>query len=147
MRKDIVLILGARSDIGKAVMHRFAKAGYDIELAARNADSLDKEKLDKRETLFIECYNHDILNLEKPTETVLYKVAINKKWKLMLPNNDLVVRNFKDPQENYYGFYSNQIQLFDMENDPNEQNNLVKQYPEIVNKMRSQIDNWWQPLD
>ena len=46
MRKDIVLILGARSDIGKAVMHRFAKAGYDIELAARNADSLDKEKLD-----------------------------------------------------------------------------------------------------
>ena len=65
----------------------------------------------------------------------------------MLPNNDLVVRNFKDPQENYYGFYSNQIQLFDMENDPNERNNLVKQYPEIVNKMRSQIDNWWQPLD
>ena len=108
---------------------------------------LDKEKLNKRETLFIECYNHDILNLEKPTETVLYKVAINKKWKLILPNNDLVVRNFKDPQENYYGFYSNQIQLFDMENDPNEQNNLVKQYPEIANRMRGQIDNWWQPLD
>lgn len=40
MRKGSVLILGARSDIAMAVAHRFAKAGYDIQLAARNADGL-----------------------------------------------------------------------------------------------------------
>ena len=106
---------------------------------------LDNEKLEKRQTLFIECYNHDILNVEKPTETVLYKVALNKKWKLMVPNTDLVIRDFTDPRSNYYGFYSNQIQLFDLEQDPQEEINLAKRYPEIVAEMISQIDEWWQP--
>jgi decaprenylphospho-beta-D-erythro-pentofuranosid-2-ulose 2-reductase len=38
-----VLILGARSDIAMAVAHRFAKAGYNIQLAARGAESLDAD--------------------------------------------------------------------------------------------------------
>ena len=108
---------------------------------------LDKKKSDKRETLFIECYNHDILNVEKPSETVLYKIALNQKWKLMLPNTKMVVKSFGTPQEQYYGYYSNEPQLFDLENDPDEQNNLADQYPEIVSKMSHQIGEWWQPLD
>ena len=107
---------------------------------------LNNEKLEQRQTLFIECYNHDILNVEKPSETVLYKVALNKKWKLMVPNKDLVIRDFTDPKSNYYGFYSNQIQLFDLERDPEEQQNLAKKYPEIVAEMSSQINEWWQPI-
>lgn len=106
---------------------------------------MKKEKIENRETIFVECYNHDILNVEKPTETILYKVALNKKWKLMVPNQDLVIRDFTDPQENYYGFYSNQIQLFDLDQDPNEKVNLALKYPEIVVKMNQQIDEWWQP--
>ena len=108
---------------------------------------LDKEKLNEREIVFIECYNHDILNVEKPSETVLYKVALNKKWKLMVPNSELVIREFTEPQEHYYGFYSNQIQLFDLVNDPEEQVNLAKEHPEIVAKMNGEIDHWWQPKD
>ena len=63
----------------------------------------------------------------------------------MVPNQDLVIRDFTDPQENYYGFYSNQIQLFDLDQDPNEKVNLALKYPEIVEKMNQQIDQWWQP--
>ena len=106
---------------------------------------MEKEKIENRETIFVECYNHDILNVEKPTETILYKVALNKKWKLMVPNQDLVIRDFTDPQENYYGFYSNQIQLYDLDQDPDEKVNLALKYPEIVVKMNQQIDEWWQP--
>ncbi|MGX9352347.1 SDR family oxidoreductase [Shimia sp. W99] len=46
MSKGKALILGARSDIAMAIAHRFAKAGYNIQLAARNADSLDANKSD-----------------------------------------------------------------------------------------------------
>jgi len=46
MSNGAVLILGARSDIAIAVAHRFAKAGYDIQLAARNAESLDADRSD-----------------------------------------------------------------------------------------------------
>jgi len=41
-----VLILGARSDIAMALAHRFAKAEYDIQLAARNAESLEASRCD-----------------------------------------------------------------------------------------------------
>ena len=46
MTKATTLILGARSEIAAAVAHRFAKGGYDIQLAARNAESLVTEKTD-----------------------------------------------------------------------------------------------------
>jgi len=46
MNKGAVLVLGARSDIGMAVAYRFAQAGYDIQLAARNVTSLDDDRAD-----------------------------------------------------------------------------------------------------
>lgn len=115
----------------------------DKELPGINL--LDKEKLKQRETIFIECYNHDILNVEKPTETILYKIALNNKWKLMVPNTKMIVKEFKSPEDQYYGYYSNQIQLFDLENDPQEKINLAEKHPEILANMSRQIDEWWQP--
>lgn len=46
MKEGVVLVLGARSDIGLAIAQRFAKSGYDIQLAARNADNLEIQKAD-----------------------------------------------------------------------------------------------------
>lgn len=46
MTKAPVLILGARSDIGKAIAHKFAALGYPIQMAARNVESLEPEKAD-----------------------------------------------------------------------------------------------------
>ncbi|MQW86419.1 SDR family oxidoreductase [Sinorhizobium saheli] len=44
MTKPSVLILGARSDIGKAVAHKFAELGHPIQLAARQSKTLGAEK-------------------------------------------------------------------------------------------------------
>ena len=41
-----VLILGARSDIGLAVAHKFAKHGFDIQLAGRRIDQFRPDGLD-----------------------------------------------------------------------------------------------------
>lgn len=46
MTKPPVLILGARSDIGKAVAHKFAALGHPVQLAARNASNLEADKTD-----------------------------------------------------------------------------------------------------
>lgn len=46
MKKPPVLILGARSDIGKAVAHKFAALGHPVQLAARNAPTLEADKAD-----------------------------------------------------------------------------------------------------
>ena len=66
MNQDILLVLGARSDIGIAVAHRFAKAGYDIQLAARKADSLSIEKSDieLRYQVSVSLHEFDALEIE-----------------------------------------------------------------------------------
>lgn len=46
MIKPPILILGARSDIGKAVAHKFAALGHPIQLAARNTSTLTADKTD-----------------------------------------------------------------------------------------------------
>lgn len=46
MSRPPVLILGARSDIGRAVAHAFAARGHALQLAARNAASLAADRAD-----------------------------------------------------------------------------------------------------
>ena len=46
MKRDPVLIVAGRSDIGRAVARRFAAAGHPIQLAARNAATLEADKAD-----------------------------------------------------------------------------------------------------
>ncbi|SDI62713.1 SDR family oxidoreductase [Alloyangia pacifica] len=41
-----VLVIGARSDIGRAVAHRFAAAGHAVILAARRASELEQDRAD-----------------------------------------------------------------------------------------------------
>lgn len=43
-----VLILGARSDIARACAHRYAREGYAVQLAARQAETLDPDAQDLR---------------------------------------------------------------------------------------------------
>ncbi|MEZ5784757.1 MAG: SDR family oxidoreductase [Rhizobiaceae bacterium] len=46
MTKPPVLVLGARSDIGKAVALKFAALGHPVQLAARNVSNLEAGKTD-----------------------------------------------------------------------------------------------------
>jgi decaprenylphospho-beta-D-erythro-pentofuranosid-2-ulose 2-reductase len=65
LSNDIILILGARSDIAMAVAHRFAKAGYDIQLAARNIENLadDKSDLELRYGVSVSLHEFDALEV------------------------------------------------------------------------------------
>jgi decaprenylphospho-beta-D-erythro-pentofuranosid-2-ulose 2-reductase len=64
MSKNTVLILGARSDIAKSTAEYFAKAGYDIQLAARNSDNLDQDKsnLEIRYKIKVTLHEFDVLD-------------------------------------------------------------------------------------
>ncbi|MBX9760256.1 MAG: SDR family oxidoreductase [Beijerinckiaceae bacterium] len=46
MSKGSILVLGGASDMGLAVAHRFAKEGFDVQLAARRPEELDRAKTD-----------------------------------------------------------------------------------------------------
>lgn len=62
MKKNI-LILGARSDIGMAIAHRFAEDGYAVQLAARNVKTLEanKEDITLRYQVEVSLHEFDVL--------------------------------------------------------------------------------------
>ncbi len=53
-----VLILGATSDIGQAIAVRFAKQGYDLQLAARDAGDLSSLSTDCSIRFNVHCTTH-----------------------------------------------------------------------------------------
>lgn len=66
MTKPPVLILGARSDIAKAVAHKFASLGHPIQLAARNVASIEADKSDiaLRHNVAVTLHEFDALATE-----------------------------------------------------------------------------------
>lgn len=65
MTKPPVLILGARSDIGKATAHAFAALGHPIQLAARRAETLDADRSDiaLRHNVAVTLHEFDALGI------------------------------------------------------------------------------------
>lgn len=66
MTKPPILILGARSDIGIAVAHKFASLGHPVQLAARNVVTLqaDKTDMELRHNVPVTLHEFDALALE-----------------------------------------------------------------------------------
>jgi hypothetical protein len=64
MSKGTVLVLGAFSDIARSIAHRFAKEGYDIQLAARNSGGLvaDTSDLELRYQVAVSQHEFDALD-------------------------------------------------------------------------------------
>lgn len=67
---ETVLILGGRSDIGLACARAFAARGHPVQLAARNATSLEPERKDiaLRHGVQVSLHEIDALNLEGHAE-------------------------------------------------------------------------------
>lgn len=65
MTKLPVLILGARSDIGKATAHAFAALGHPIQLAARRIDTLEADRSDiaLRHNINVTLHEFDVLDV------------------------------------------------------------------------------------
>lgn len=66
MTNNTILVLGARSDIGKAVAHKFAALGYSVQLAARNALTLemDQADLELRYGVSVSLHEFDVLAID-----------------------------------------------------------------------------------
>ena len=66
MTSGPVLILGANSDIGTSIVHKFANEGYDIQLAARKLPILKikYENLDSKYNIKVNFYEFDVLKTD-----------------------------------------------------------------------------------
>lgn len=85
--------------------------------------------LDSRKTLFGEILEHDIVSMDDPKTSLMYRWAIRDNLKLILPNPLRVA--------------DGSVELFDLATDPWEEKNLADTMPEKVAELTTEIDAWW----
>jgi short-subunit dehydrogenase len=61
-----IMIIGAKSDIARAIAHKFASEGYNLQLLARKIDSLQRDMADLkiRYRTDVECFEFDVLDFK-----------------------------------------------------------------------------------
>ena len=79
-----------------------------------------------RQAIFGEIFEHDVANIDEPAESLLYRWGISGDWKLILPNKPGAA-----------------AELYQLKEDPHETKNVAKEHPEVVERLRKQIDQWW----
>ena len=93
-------------------------------------DLLDPEQLQRRDTVFGEIFEHDVVDLQRPVASLRYRWMITGNWKLIAPFPPRL------PNET--------VQLFNLRQDPFEQDDLAVQHADRVRTMLADLDAWWK---
>ena len=88
---------------------------------------LNQQELEVREAIFAETYAHDFSTIDS---SLYYRVAIDMPYKLIIPHE----ANQPDAQ----------IELFNITEDPFENENLVGSKSGDVQRLKDKVENWWQ---
>ncbi len=118
-----------------------AAAGADIpdSLPGINLlDSLKSGEATPRKDVLGEGCAHDVANIDKPEDSLLYRWVVEGKWKLLLTYDGVVGRYASSHPR-----AETRPQLFDLLADPHENKNLAKDNPEVVARLATKIGDWW----
>ncbi|MDD7986770.1 sulfatase [Lentisphaera marina] len=119
-----------------------AACGVEKPTILPGINLLDKAALESRKNLFLECFTHDMLDVNRPETSLRARSYVSKKWKLTVwhtPHEKLDLKGWQKPTP------EDKIQLFDLENDPMQKHNLANQNPEKVSRLMKEINAWWNP--
>lgn len=106
------------------------KSDYDFP----GISLLDQATADKREAIFGEIFAHDIPDYRKPELGLHYRWIIDGDYKLIVPSG---------LDDGEYG--PTKLALFNVTKDPEEEQNVIADHPEIAAKLRKKLDAWWNP--
>ncbi len=94
-------------------------------LSGVNLAKLSESDAPKRDTLYGEIFEHDVVALDDPQAGLVYRWCIEGWWKLILPKNG------QNPE------------LYNLKDDPWEKQNLAADHPDIVHRLSKKLDAWW----
>ncbi len=92
---------------------------------------LDRDAVEARKTLFGAVYTHSAADFQRPETSMKARWAIAGKWKLIVPG----VAYVEDP--------GRRLELYNLESDPHETQNLAEDQPRLVERLHAAIDQWW----
>ena len=106
-----------------------AACGLEPTADMQGLDLLAGGALAGRKAIFGEIFRHNAVDIDDPASSLRYRWCIEGRWKLIVPN----AANEPDAEE----------ELYDLEADPHETENLAASNADRVKHLRSLIDGWW----
>lgn len=92
-----------------------------------------------RRIVFGETFAHDVVDIEVPEASLVYRWVIEGRWKLLLTYDGAVSKRYasSNPRD------ERRPQLFDLLADPYENQNLASSNPDRVAQLADQLHQWW----
>ena len=84
-----------------------------------------------RTAIFGEVFEHNAVDIHKPSANLQYRWIVEGHWKLIVPHERNVPGGLPE--------------LYDLLKDPDEKDNLAKKLPEKVADLTQKVDRWWKP--
>lgn len=103
---------------------------------------LDRKAATNRKQLFLANFAHDMLDVNRPEDSLRSRSCVQKDWKLTLWHDlhpDLELEEWQMPTP------VAKVQLFNLTDDPMERNNLAAKHPEKVAELTQKLNAWWSP--
>lgn len=129
-----------------------AALGMTPPQGLKGINLLDANALISRQHVFGEDYTIRSQTLEDPVANIMWRWVTDGRWRLILPRTFEAEGVLKTvPTDKYQVpdlqamLHAAQPLLYDLHNDPNEENNVASQHPEIVASLRARLDAHWQP--
>jgi uncharacterized sulfatase len=94
-----------------------------------------------RTTIFGEGFAHDVADIDAPAASHLFRWCIDERWKLIVPHGGKVGRYAAVHRLHLDAG----VQLYNLEMDPHENQNLAAAMPQEVERLRQTMDRWWTP--
>ena len=105
--------------------------GLPTDKSLPGINLLDEAAVASRKTIFGECFTHNSNDLDVPEKSLRWRWVIDGNMKLIVPN--LAV----EPKA--------EIELYQLDSDPTEIQNLAASQSEKVTEIRKKLDRWWEP--
>lgn len=118
-----------------------AVAGVDIpeNLPGKNLlENLKEQTPIERDAIFGEGFAHDMVDLDNPESSLLYRWVISDQWKLIL--------SYDGENVSYQKYHKDVLggpRLYNILEDEHEQFNVIDQYPEIAQALTKKLTAWY----
>ncbi len=106
-------------------------AGLPVPPEMQGVDLLDADSVARRPAIHGEIFTHDSKGIDHPAASLRWRWIIEGRLKLIVPHHA------NEP--------SATVELYDLDRDPDENENIAPARPDQVTRLTTRLDAWWKP--